>query len=78
METMELVCEFGSELPGNQREKGNPFTCNSTVQECRGENTIPQGKEFNTLAFENYLGGMELVTGTATDRSCLGTELQHL
>lgn len=52
METTALVCEFGSELPGKQREKGNPMNCNSATQECRGENVIPRGREVNVLAFE--------------------------
>lgn len=47
MEIMELVCEFGFELPGNQREKGKPFNCNSTVQECSAGGKISFLREKN-------------------------------
>lgn len=42
METMELLWEFGSELPGKQREKWNPINYNSQVQGKKS--IIPQGK----------------------------------
>lgn len=80
MEIMALVCKFGPNLPGNQREKETPLIAILQYKSAWGKTIIPQGKEFNALAFEikKLFGGMELVTETDTDKSCLVTVLWYL